>query len=318
MIWSGNGPNYRRYEDFDDLYHSLLDEMINSGIQYQDASDGTVENLFITCDSFRCTLQPKDVLFKPITRWKYLCSRYIDYDDWIEFKSVLSGKKLPQSRTFRFNDGNVEILGDEVHRVKNGPCLLTMTLSFNDNKPSSKYNRVDIVFRNSQVESKLIYDLIRINRMLTELSEYECVDITKINFHMLTAFVSCHYLAALMSLNNCPDKFFGDDSNFTVNKSITKFTDFCVSNNFKDFYKVDPFRYQTARRFFKYYYLKGELCPIKLMKFEKLKYDNVFNNRHSFIDIDYNYLQLDGTYSKTVLDINKSSDSCFNNKINLW
>ncbi len=316
MQWNIDTPNYRKYQDFDDLYYSLLDEMINEGIQYQDASDGTVENLFITCDSFNCTLQPRDVLFKPITRWGYLCSRYVDYNDWVNFKSSLNGTKLPQSRTFRFKSGNGEILGEDVHRVKNGPCLLSMTISFNNNKPSSKYNRVDIVFRNSQVESKLVYDLILIHKMLTELSEFSSVEITRINFHMITAFVSCHYLAALMSLNDQPEKFLGDDMGFKPNESIIRFTKYCIENNFKDFYKVDPFRYQTARRFFKYYYIKGDLCPIKLNKFEKLKYDTVYKERNKFVDIDYNYLQLDGSYGK-MIDV-KTENITDVDKVVLW
>ena len=113
MAWN-NDINFRHYQDFDDMYHNLLDEIINGGVQYQDSTDGTVENLHITCDSFNCTLQPRDVLFKPITRWKYLCSRYLDFDEWRLFKKGLESKKIPQSRTCRFKEGNVEILGDDI------------------------------------------------------------------------------------------------------------------------------------------------------------------------------------------------------------
>ena len=317
MAWN-NDINFRHYQDFDDMYHSLLDEIINGGVQYQDSTDGTVENLHITCDSFNCTLQPRDVLFKPITRWKYLCSRYLDFDEWRLFKKGLESKKIPQSRTFRFKEGNVEILGDDVKRVKNGPCLLTMTLSFNNGAPSHQYNRVDIVFRNSQIETKLLFDLILVNRMLEELSQYECVNIKKVNFHMLTAFVSCHYLAALMALNKDPKSFFGDDTDFIPNESIVKFTKNRLGVPIDQLQYKEDFNYQSFRRYYKYYEVGGNLAPLKLVKFEKLRHDEIFKIKQKFIKIDYDYLHLDGTYGK-IEDVIKTKNVVkHSHKKSLW
>ena len=77
---------------------------------------------------------------------------------------------------------------------------------------------------------------------------------------------------------------------------------------------------QTARRFFKYYYLEGELCPIKLSKFEKLKFNSVYRDKNKFVNIDYDYLQLDGSYGKIIAE-NRENIEDTNKNINkmiLW
>lgn len=132
------GVVYKEYKNFDELYEGIFNEFLYEKLPnlYIDGFIPTVENLFISCNSYDCTLQPKDVLFKPITRWKYLCNNYIDYGEWLVFKSLFKSKKQPSSRTFRFNTKKAELCNDNVIRVKNGPCLISMTLSVNNGRPS--------------------------------------------------------------------------------------------------------------------------------------------------------------------------------------
>lgn len=293
MRWNTEEPNYRHYKNFDELYDSLFEEVLTEP-QYLDCSMGIVENLFISCDSYECHLQPRDVLYKPISKWKYLCSRYLDYDEWIKFKRELNEDKTPISRTFRFNVGNKEVLSGK--RAKAGPCILTLVLSRNMGCKSSKYNRIDITFRNSNIDRKLLFDLILINRMLTELDEYDIVNIQRINFHMITSFIAAHYIAALMALNKNPSLFFGDNNNFKPRKYLLDEANYFNSINYIDLKKVDGFKYQVGRRFHIYYDPDGECRKLKLSLQEKLRHYNIIDNLDQYITIDYDLLSLDGTY----------------------
>lgn len=168
----------RNYKDFDDLFLNLNREMITNPeetMMYTQNIQGFQEDLVLSCESHKCTLNLGDFGYKE-GKWGHLLRSYIDYPQLLEFREKLT-KISGMSYTYYFNR----------KKATNGSCLIAAVVT----RPKRKgpWKHLKIMYRVCELQKKFAADLVLINRFIEELPQEVC-EIGNITFHMSQAYLS--------------------------------------------------------------------------------------------------------------------------------
>lgn len=171
----------RKYKNFDDLFFNFNREIIQHPrdmLDYVHSILGYMDNVFIACKSWDCSLDLSDFGYKR-NKWGHLLRTYIDYDELKEFYDKLK-TSTALSLTFYFKR----------KKVNNGSCLIAIVLSRKDRKKN--WDKVNVEYRTTEVQRRFAADLVLIHHFIKELPE--CCDINRVTFYMPQMYISAKVL----------------------------------------------------------------------------------------------------------------------------
>lgn len=172
----------RKYKDFDDLFLNLNREIIlnpSDMLQYVHSILGYLDNVFIACKSWNCTLDLSSFGYK-VNKWGHLLKTYVDYESLLEFKNKLNNSTA-LSLTYYFKQ----------KKVNNGSCLIGIVISRKDRKKN--WNKINVLYRTTEVQRRFAADLVLIHHFIKELPK-ECCDIKVVTFYMPQMYISAKVL----------------------------------------------------------------------------------------------------------------------------
>lgn len=181
---------YLKYQNLDELYHDFCRlpfyDREEYGKDLVDVTDTTtwMQDVVLEAKSHHCTLD-MSLLNYTIMKWSTLLSKYIDLDEYLEFKEMLkTGTK--KSITFNF----------KIHSYKQPACLISMVLTrLNHNKP---WRELKVHYRSTEIFKKFAVDLILFNRLVEELNNECGCEINKITLFIPLLFYRADFLAELI------------------------------------------------------------------------------------------------------------------------
>lgn len=168
----------RKYKDFDEMFFKLNREVLTNPYEMLDYTNGILgymDNLFIACKTWNCTLDLSTFGYKK-NKWGHLLKTYIDYDELLKFKERLataSGLSL----TYYFKQ----------KKVNNGSCLLAIVLSRKDRKKN--WTKVNVIYRTTETQRRMAADLVLVHSFINELPK-ECCSIERVTFYMAQSYIS--------------------------------------------------------------------------------------------------------------------------------
>lgn len=167
----------RKYKDFDDLFINLTKEVLEnpSILDYTNGILGYMDNIFIACKNWDCTLDLSTFGYKR-NKWGHLLRTYVDYEELVAFKERLktaSGLSL----TYYFKQ----------KKVNNGSCLIGIVLSRKNRKKN--WDKVNVLYRTTEIQRRFAADLVLVYHFIKELP-HECCDIKRVTFYMPQTYIS--------------------------------------------------------------------------------------------------------------------------------
>ena len=168
----------RKYNDFDEMFLKLNQEVLTNPYDMLDYTNGILgymDNLFIACKNWDCTLDLSNFGYKK-NKWGHLLKTYINYEELLKFHERLktaSGLSL----TFYFNQ----------KKVNNGSCLIAIVLSRKDRKKN--WTKCNVLYRTTETQRRMAADLVLVHNFIKELPKEVC-DIERITFYMAQSYIS--------------------------------------------------------------------------------------------------------------------------------
>lgn len=148
----------KKYKDFDDLYNSLIKEFLfspNEIIDFVSIRRAIVKDIIISCSDYKCSIDLSKLGYSPEKKMKHLVKTYIDYDNLLSFCSKLKSSKS-LTLTFYFNQ----------KKINNGSCLIGLV--FSREKSTSKWNKLNVLYRTSELETRMAADLVMLHLLIKE------------------------------------------------------------------------------------------------------------------------------------------------------
>ena len=162
---------YLEFTDFDNLYHDLTRYPITHEKDLKQNSDFFIigaslyiNNLILKATSCDCHLDLADFNYTK-AKWTTLVNKYIDEHDYYLLKQRLV-ESTAKTLTFNFKI-HVGLSTDKDQTKNRDSCLVGLVFSRNGNKGA--WERVDIIWRTSEIFKKFGADLILLNRMFNDL-----------------------------------------------------------------------------------------------------------------------------------------------------
>lgn len=173
-----------KYKNFNEAYYEtnrlLLKEP--SHIEYLNITMGSLDNLFIRCESTQCDKIDLGALGYTKGKWTHLLGTY------------LGAAKVKELRNLGVRVTGLSVGFDFLRKsTGNGACMLGMVLSRERRK--TPWTRATIVWRTTELQRRWAADLILIHRMLELIPN---ANFKHIDLCMLTAYQSAMYVIPLL------------------------------------------------------------------------------------------------------------------------
>lgn len=180
----------RKYNNFDELYTKYNEEMIKNSdkyVLYDVARSYYLDVSLLNCKSNYFSFDLKKLKYTEM-KIKMLYKQYIEEGSIEDLKKKLNKNHI--SCTFYFKNkkkrkGNVSDID---------PCLLNIVFERVDRK--SKFSRITIIYRATEISRKFGADLILINDILKQIEDF--INIENINIFIVKPIITVPIVAAYL------------------------------------------------------------------------------------------------------------------------
>lgn len=182
------------FDDFSDLFRSMLNEIVNFPHVLHAENTGTnlyLQPMVLKTKSFNTDLNLGDFDYQ-LTKMKYLINKYIDIEELKKFHEKLNNSS-GTSLTFYFKT----VKPKQGTTTDNGPCLLNITLTRETRK--SKWTKCFINYRTTEINRRFAADLILFNKMLSELPS--CCELKEIFLILPKSYVNLRYFSTQINMD---------------------------------------------------------------------------------------------------------------------
>lgn len=185
--------NSYSFSDFSELFHEILNLIINRPWEFHEKNTGTnlyLKPMILKTNSCDLDLNLGDFDYS-LVKMKYLVNKYIDIDQLIKFHEKLknsSGTSL--TYYFKMNKPKQGTTTD------NGPCLLNIVLTRETRK--NKWTRCFINYRTTEINRRFAADLILFNKIINELPS--CCDLKEFYLILPKSYVNLRYLSTQINM----------------------------------------------------------------------------------------------------------------------
>jgi len=230
----------KHYKDLDELFLKLNQGFLENPdeyITYTQSIQGYNDNVLLTCESHKCSLDLGMFGYKS-GKWPHLLRTYIDWEQLEQFKAKLS-KASGMSLTYYFKQ----------KQVNNGSCLLNVVIT--RKKRKGPWTKINMNWRTSESQRRFAADLVLVHHFINELPE--CCQIDDIAFYFNQIYCSGMFINGYFDFFGIPRK--------GISKSKHPWHKSLMSNYERFFKTVDQIHSYKALQRMQHLYFKIEKFP---------------------------------------------------------
>ena len=171
----------RLYKNFDETFYYLNREVLQQPeltIDYVVSSMGFIDNLFIKCATFDCTLN--------IGEFGYRQNKWTSYT-----KAMIDKKKVKAFyKELKSTKSNLCVFEFKPKDITKGSGLMCLMFKRHDSR--SKWKTCTAIFKSAELQKDFAVDLVFLHVFLRSLPD--CVKLDSVNIYIEQAYVSAQYI----------------------------------------------------------------------------------------------------------------------------